>query len=345
MMFQSCIGTAQHNSESQQLQNHRTNAFIDTGSPLANTHILTEKSSETPTLLKPHGFMEKVSAAIESLRSIGHKPQGHILAHHNKLQPIDHLHERTTETYQSVTSPTMTPSSPLTSQRHRELITETKVLLEKHEVISQTPIQLNQEIRDHFQAIAHEYAGKSITEFEDYESVADPKPQADKAEELTCLRDLLFSLQVLDFTFQESDTFFILNLLNGHSALSAGDTKALIILFGRQEISMKNVKENLAELMNNDLTTNEAQLGAMSAYIELLNNDPLKVANCRRYIKDFSSDLNDNARQLSKDFSFIMKQNGHSLMLSLQKPEEAISPSASSIRLGTLFSAKSKLPY
>lgn len=348
MMFQSCIGTALQYSGTNEFKNSKTNTFADCKNNLENAHILTSKNIEVPTLLKPNGFIEKVNTMIENIRSIGHKSPSHLLGHHEKLQPLDYSPVSSLNKDRLESSKTSrAPSVTLTSERYEALIIETKDLLSKHDVKSITPITLNQEIRDHLKRVAIECAGTSLSELEDYVTTAHPRPQGSGAEEeLTCLRDLLFSLKVLDFTFVKSDTFFILNLLNDYSSLSARDAKYLISLFTRQgdHLNIKDIKTELADMLNNKVNTTEAQHGLMGAFIELLN-DPLHLGNYQRHISDLGRELLRDKRQQMQELGINVSQRGRCIKLALLEEDDPTPQKSRTIPLLHFFPTKSKLEY
>lgn len=332
MLFQSCFSASEwrHRPAFEVPKNNSDN----TSTSVVNSHHELESSKIKP--LKSDLFPRVISSAWEYLLNPPKKPNDQPLS----TSSTNAVHQKT-----SINAAPQPTAEPLSVQRYQALIAQTTELLSKHAVTSQTPIQLNSEIKSHFEKIAHECAGNNITDFANYETTAEPKPKADTKEEHTCLRDLLFSLKLLDFTFSESDTFFILKLLNDHSALSKADTSRLMSYFSRQAYSFSNAKENLAILMNSDATTEQVRLGLLNAFLDLCNEDPMKLASANNHIKQLSANLNNPVRQTIAKFNVVTIPHGYSAKLSIQKPEDSIPAQAKVVPLASLFPAKTKLPY
>lgn len=213
------------------------------------------------------------------------------------------------------------PAAPtVTAARLSGTISDIKAEMKSAGVFTSLPAKLPDTTRDKLIAAEHDFKGVDIKNIEDYAPAASRAPTPNVPEESQALRDVLFGVQMLDFPLTDTDTFFVVQLLQRQDALSPNDLKFIFDAFGREHRGRESFASLAANFMNTPGLSEPLMFEMARAYVEIVNKrfGPMEMPGS---LKTLCAKLSPSVRDQLADYAVQSKMvNPANMTVSLQRP-------------------------
>jgi hypothetical protein len=213
-------------------------------------------------------------------------------------------------------------ASNVTASRLAGTISDIKADMKSAGVFKSIPLQLPETTRNKLISAEQTFAGVDINHIDDYQPAANRPATGGVPEESQALRDILFSLQMLDFPLGEQDNFLVIQLLQRNDALSPSDLKYILDAFGRQNLGPESFTSYAADFMNTPNLSEPLTYELARAFVEI-STKKFGPSMMNRCLKSLCAQLAQPVRDKLASYAVQSKMiNRTNMTVTLVQPPE-----------------------